>query len=46
VPLPGVCFLTNAHGSPIAHFVTIRALLLAYTLELRHARLRASRANM
>ena len=20
VPLPGVCFLTNAHGSPIAHF--------------------------
>jgi hypothetical protein len=20
VPLPGVCFLTNAHGSRIAHF--------------------------
>ena len=43
VPLPGVCFLTNAHGSPIAHF---ERSVLACRLDLRQARFRASRRVM
>ena len=45
VPLPGVCFLTDAYGCRIADSA-LRALLLACRLELRHVRLRASRANV
>ena len=45
VPLPGVCFLTDAYGCRIADSA-LRALLLACRLELRHARLRVSRANV
>ena len=42
VRLPGVCFLTNAWQPDSA----LRALLLACRLELRHARLRASKEKM
>eukprot|EP00964_Phaeocystis_antarctica_P036974 scaffold21117_cov77-Phaeocystis_antarctica.AAC.2 len=45
VRLPGVCFL-SPHQRLRQPDSALRALLLACRLELRHTRLRASRANV